>query len=50
MKRDGSVRTPIWLAGEHVTPDQYVLGEGHQQAHEIRHAHLGARQARHAFL
>src|SRR5882757_11184260 len=25
MKRDGSVRTPIWLAGEHVTPDQYVL-------------------------
>jgi hypothetical protein len=25
MKRDGSVRTPIWLADEHVTPDQYVL-------------------------
>src|SRR3954462_8053999 len=25
MKPDGSVRTPIWLRGEYVTPDQYVL-------------------------
>jgi hypothetical protein len=22
---DGNVRTPIWLTGEHITPDQYVL-------------------------
>ena len=25
IKHDGTVRTPIWLAGEHVTPDQYEL-------------------------
>jgi hypothetical protein len=25
IKEDGTVRTPIWLAGEYVTPDQYEL-------------------------
>jgi hypothetical protein len=25
IRPDGTVRTPIWLAGEHVTPDQYEL-------------------------
>jgi hypothetical protein len=25
MRADGTVRTPIWVQGEHVTPDQYEL-------------------------
>jgi hypothetical protein len=32
---DGTVRTPIWLVGEHVTPDQYTLV--HDNAQRLRY-------------